>query len=338
MMKAAVIFGSGDIRIEERPVPKPGRDEVLIKIHACGVCGTDNSLFRGAYPAFYPVIIGHEFAGEVVEIGDDVKTHRIGDRVTVDPNRVCHKCFYCQSGLDHLCDNLRSMGVHIDGANAEYCVMSEGNVYNIGSSLSYEEAAFTEPLACAIHGTDLAQVKLGDTVLVIGAGGMGNLIVQCVRNSGAANIIVSEPIQKRRETAITNGATHVLDPNSCDVASEVRKIKTVGADVVFEVAGNLAVQAMCPTYCRKGGSVVLFGVSPQNGLADFSPFMINENELKIIGSFNNRAATSRAVDLLTRKYVRVDNLISHRFTLKNYLDVFGQFGKENTIKLMVNIF
>ena len=336
-MKAAVIYAPGDIRIEERAVPKPGIDEVLIKIHACGVCGTDNALNKGEYPATYPVIIGHEFAGEIVEIGEAVKSFKIGDRVTADPNRVCHNCFYCQSGLDHLCDNLNSMGVHIDGANAEYCVMTESNVYKIGSTLSYEEAAFAEPLACAIHGTDLAQVKLGDTVLIIGAGGMGNLIIQCVRNSGATNIIVSEPIQKRRETAMINGATHVLDPYNCDIGSEVRKIKSVGADIVFEVAGNLTVQAACPSYTRKGGTIVFFGVSPQSGLAEISPFVINENELKIYGSFNNRASTARAVDMLSKKIVRVDNLISHRFALENYLDVFLQFGDADTIKLMVDI-
>jgi 2-desacetyl-2-hydroxyethyl bacteriochlorophyllide A dehydrogenase len=336
-MKAAVIYGPGNIRIEERAVPKPDRDEVLIKIHACGVCGTDNALFKGDYPASYPLIIGHEFSGEVVEIGSGVEKFRVGDRVTVDPNRVCRGCFYCQSGLDHLCDNLRSMGVHIDGGNAEYCVMSESNVYGIGDSLTYEEAAFTEPLACAIHGTDLAQVKLGDTVLIIGAGGMGNLIAQCARNSGAANVIVSEPILKRREAALANGATLAVDPFACDVALEVKKVKASGADVVFEVAGNLNMQAACPSFVRKGGTIVFFGVSPKDGLAKINPFIINENELKILGSFNNKASTARAVEMLSKKNVRVDNLISHRFSINNYLEVFKQFGSRDTIKLMVNM-
>ena len=106
-MKAALIYAPKDIRVEDKDIPKPNADEVLIKIHACGVCGTDDALNKGEYPANYPVIIGHEFSGEVVEIGNHVKNFKLGDRVTVDPNRVCHKCYFCRSGQEHMCDNLR---------------------------------------------------------------------------------------------------------------------------------------------------------------------------------------------------------------------------------------
>ncbi len=336
-MKAAVLYGPMDIRIEDRPVPVPAPDEVLIRIRACGVCGTDNALNRGEYTGTYPVIIGHEFSGEIVETGGLVKSFRIGDRVTADPNRVCDTCFFCRSGREHLCDNLRSMGVHIDGADAEYCVMAERNVYSIGDSLSFEEAAFTEPLACAVHGTDLAQIRVGDTVLIVGAGGMGNLITQCAKHSGAANLIVSEPLEGRRAKALENGATHVLDPRVCDVAAEVRKIQPVGADVVFEVAGNNRAQAACPSYARKGGTIVFFGCSPKDGLIEVNPFLINENEQKILGSFNNQGSTARAVEMLSRGMVRVDNLISHVFSLDRYLDVFRHFGNSDTMKLMVRM-
>lgn len=336
-MKSAVIYGPKDIRIEEKDIPQPASDEVLIKIHACGVCGTDEALNKGEYPANYPVIIGHEFSGEIVETGSKVSSFATGDRVTVDPNRVCRKCFFCRSGQEHLCDNLNSMGVHIDGANAEYCVMMESNVYRIGNDLSYDEAAFCEPLACAIHGTDLAQVKVGDTVLVIGAGGMGNLITQCVKNSGAANIIVSEPISGRRDKALENGATHLLNPGAVDVNSEVRKIKPEGADIVFEVAGNSKAQSACPSYTRKGGTIVFFGCSPKDNLIEINPFLINENEQRIIGSFNNQFSTARAVEMLSSRKIRVDNLISHTFKLKNYLDVFKIFGNPETMKLMVEM-
>jgi 2-desacetyl-2-hydroxyethyl bacteriochlorophyllide A dehydrogenase len=336
-MKAALIYAPKDIRVKDKDIPKPNADEVLIKIHACGVCGTDDALNKGEYPANYPVIIGHEFSGEVVEIGNHVKNFKLGDRVTVDPNRVCHKCFFCRSGQEHLCDNLRSMGVHIDGADAEYCVMLESNVYEIGSELSYQEAAFCEPLACAIHGTDLAKIKVGDTVLVVGAGGMGNLITQCAKNSGAANIIVSEPIARRRDLALENGATHVIDPMKSDVEREVRKIKSVGGDVVFEVAGNPKAQAACPSYARKGGTIVYFGCSPQDSLIEINPFQINENEQRILGSFNNQFATARAVEMLITGKIRVDNLISHTFLLKDYLEALDIFGKPDTMKLMVKM-
>ena len=334
-MKAAVLYGPGDVRIEDVEIPELGINDVLIKVMACGVCGTDYALFKGDYPGNYPVIIGHEFAGQVIRIGSEVTKFKPGDRVTVDPNTVCHKCFYCQSGSEHLCSDLKSMGVHQHGAVAEYCKIGESNIYKIPDNLLYTEAAFTEPLACAIHGNDIAQVKIGDTVLIIGAGGMGNLITQVAKYSGAANIIVSEPIEHRRELALENGATHVVDPNSEDIESEIRKLSKVGADVVFEVAGNNSTQALSVSLSKKGGTIVFFGCSPQNNMIEINPFLLNENEIKISGSFNNKFATARAVQMLSSGVIRVDNLISHNFQLKDYLTVFNKFGASDTMKLMV---
>lgn len=336
-MKAAVLYKPGDIKIQELDIPKPDKKDVLIKVRACGVCGTDNALYQGEYPGNHPVVVGHEFSGDVMEIGAEVTKFTPGDRVTVDPNKVCHTCDYCRAGYEHLCEHLSSMGVHIHGADAEYCIMPESNVYRISDALSYEEAAFCEPLACAIHGTDLAHIKVGDTVLVIGAGGMGNLITQCAAHSGAAQIIVSEPIAFKRERAIENGATHVIDPLHQNLERELKNIKRIGADVVFEVAGNLNAQKHCISLVRKGGTIVFFGCSPQNGLIEVNPFIINEQELKISGSFNNQFATARAVEMLGSKKVRVDNLISHRIALNDYLEVFKLFGGRDTLKLMVTM-
>ena len=336
-MKAAVIYKPGDIQVIEKEVPAPKENEVLIKIKACGVCGTDHSLYTGGFPANYPVVIGHEFSGEIVDIGTDVKTLKIGDRVTVDPNRVCRRCEYCRMGKEHLCLNLSSMGVHIDGADAEYCVMVETNVYKIPDSVSYEAAAFTEPLACAVHGLQMGRVQHGDTVLILGAGGMGNLLTQLCALAGAARVIVSEPIAHRREIALENGATHVIDPLNQDVDKELRKLRPIGADVIFEAAGNLNVQARSVYYSRKGGTICWFGCSPEDGTIEVNPFYINDAELSIYGSFNNPFCTARAVDLLGSGKVRVDNLISHRIGLNDYLSVFDIFGGPDTLKLMVGM-
>ncbi len=336
-MKAAIIYKPGDVKIVDMDIPQPKPGEVLIKIKSCGVCGTDHSLYVGAYPANYPVIIGHEFSGTIAAVGDGVVNFKVGDRVTVDPNRVCHHCDYCHMGKEHLCSNLSSMGVHIHGADAEYCVMLESNVYQIPDHVSFEEAAFCEPLACAIHGVELVQIRPGDTVLILGAGGMGNLITQLVAHAGAANIIVSEPIQRRREIALENGATHVLDPNTQDVGAELQKIQKIGADVVFEVAGQPKLQGPAVYYARKAGTVMWFGCAPSDKIIDVNPFYINDSELHILGSFNNQFATGKAVKMLASRKVRVDNLISHRFALKDYLYVFNLFGTPDTMKLMVNM-
>jgi 2-desacetyl-2-hydroxyethyl bacteriochlorophyllide A dehydrogenase len=336
-VRAAVLYNRGDVRVTSVSDPRPGPEDVLIRVRACGVCGTDNSLYQGDYPASYPVVIGHEFAGEVVEVGAAVRGLSAGDRVTVDPNRVCHACAYCRSGREHLCENLSSMGVHRDGADAEYSVMPATNVYRIPASLSYEAAAFCEPLACAVHGVDLAGVRLGDTVLIIGAGPMGNLITQLVSRAGAANVVVSEPIALRRERAADSGATHLIDPARQDVGRELRQVQRIGTDVVFEVAGNSAAQASCVPLARKGGTIVFFGVSPQERTIPVNPFVINENELTIRGSFNNAFATARAVELLATGACRVADLISNRLPLSRYPEVFRLFGGADTLKLMVLI-
>jgi 2-desacetyl-2-hydroxyethyl bacteriochlorophyllide A dehydrogenase len=336
-VKAAVLHGAGDLRVETVADPRPGPAEVLIRIRACGVCGTDNSLYKGDYPGAYPVIIGHELAGEVLEVGSEVKGLAAGQRVTVDPNKVCHACPYCRAGREHLCENVSSMGVHRDGADAEFCVMPAANVYPLPGQLSFEEAAFSEPLACAVHGVDLAGVRLGDTVLIVGGGPMGNLISQCAQRAGAAAVVVSEPIEARRKLAAAHGATHLVDPARQDVGRELRKVQRIGADVVFEVAGNPEAQAACPALARKGGAVVFFGVSPQDRLIQVNPFQVNENELRILGSFNNPFATARAVDLLASGAVRVGDLISHRLALKDYLEAFRLFGGRDTMKLMVRM-
>jgi 2-desacetyl-2-hydroxyethyl bacteriochlorophyllide A dehydrogenase len=215
--------------------------------------------------------------------------------------------------------------------------MPATNVYRIPPGLSDEQAAFTEPLACAVHGVDLAGVRLGDTVLIVGGGPMGNLIAQCAAHAGAASIIVSEPIPLRRELAGAHGATHLVDPTRQDVEKELRKIRRIGADVVFEVAGNSAAQAACIPLVRKGGTVMFFGVSPQDSRIQVNPFVINENEIRLLGSYNNQFATGRALELLACGAVRVSELISHRLPLKDFLEVFRLFGGKDTMKLMVNI-
>lgn len=343
-MRAAVLYGAGDVRVEERPAPRPGQGEVLIRVRACGVCGTDASLYRGEYPAEVPVIIGHEFSGVIEELGPGAHSGhgapgapglQVGQRVTVDPNVVCHSCDYCRGGREHLCERVRSMGVHRDGADAEYCVVPAANVYVLPDGVSDEAGAFCEPLACAVHGVDLAGIRLGDTVLVLGAGGMGNLIAQCARDAGASRVVVSEPIALRRERALENGATHAIDPGRQDVAAEIRRLTRIGADVVFEAAGSPALQASTPALVRKGGTIVWFGVSPQQARVELSPFLVNENELRVLGSYNNPFATDRAVRLLGEGRVRVENLISHRVPLSRYLEALRLFGGRDTVKLMV---
>lgn len=337
MMKAAVIYKPGDVRIVDLEVPEPGPNQVLIEVAACGVCGTEHTLYTGGYYANYPVVLGHEFAGVIVAVGQDVTKFTRGDRVCVDPNRVCHKCEYCQMGSVHLCSNLATYGITHNGGDAHFMAAAEENVYLLPDSMTLEEGAFVEPLACALRAFEVANVQLGDTVLVMGAGSMGNLIAQCVALSGAANLIVSEPIEMRRDLAKQNGATLVLDPATQDVDTEVRKVERIGADVVIEVVGSLKAQSKAIGYARRGGQVVFYGVSPKGGTIEVSPFEINENEIKVTGSFNNPFTTAQAINLIASRKVRVDNLVSHRIPLERYNDVWNLWGGADTVKLLVTM-
>jgi len=336
-MKAAVIYNPGDVKVVELDVPSPGPGEVLIKVAACGVCGTEHTLYTGGYYANYPVVLGHEFAGVVVEVGEQVKKIKPGDRVAVDPNQVCHKCDFCRMGSEHLCEDLKTLGITHNGGDSEYTVAAEENVYILPDNMSLEQGAFVEPLACALRAFEVANIQLGDTVLVMGAGSMGNLITQCVALSGAANVIVSEPIKLRREIALANGATHVIDPTTQDVDAEVRRFQRIGADVVIEVVGGLKAQSNAIGYVRRGGQVVFYGVSPKGGKIEVSPFDINENEIKVTGSFNNPYTTAQAVRLIGARKIRVDNLISHRIPLDRYNDVWTYWGGPDTVKLLVTM-
>jgi 2-desacetyl-2-hydroxyethyl bacteriochlorophyllide A dehydrogenase len=336
-MKGAVIYSPGDIRVVDLEIPKPSPEEVLIQVAACGVCGTEHTLYTGGYYANYPVVLGHEFAGVVMEVGEKVTKFKTGDRVTVDPNRVCHKCDYCQIGRVHLCADLVTYGITHNGGDADFMVAAEENVYRLPDSMTLEEGAFVEPLACALRAFEVAEIELGDTVLVLGAGSMGNLITQCVALSGAANVITSEPIKLRRDLALKNGATMVIDPMTQDVDAEVRKVKRIGADVVIEVVGGLKAQSKAIGYARRGGQVVFYGVSPKGGKIEVSPFDINENEIKVTGSFNNPYTTAQAITLIASRKIRVDNLVTHRIQLERYNDIWNLWGGEDTVKLMVTM-
>lgn len=336
-MKSVVMYSPGDVKIEESAKPNPKIGEVLIKVKKSGVCGTDYLLYQGYYYANFPIIFGHEYSGEVVELGGEVSNINIGDRVTVDPNIVCHRCYYCRIGEEHLCENLITLGIHKNGGFAEYSLVPERNIYKMPDNLSFAQGALAEPLACAMRGIEVSNIKQGDTVLILGAGGMGNLVMQLAKNSGASNILVSEPNRKRREVAIEYGATNAIDPNEKDVEKEIKKMKYCGADVVFECTGISKVAESALHLSRKGGHIILFGVCPKGETIPVTPFDINENELFISGSFNNPYTQVKAVEMLSSGKIKTDKLINPVFSISEFNKVWGTFGGEDTMRIMIDM-
>lgn len=333
-MKAVVFLEPNKLVVEERPIPEIGEGDALVKVHACGVCGTDLHIFAGEHIVRFPVIPGHEFSGEIVAVGDKVTNVRVGDRVTVDPNIVDHTCHFCRRGEIHLCENLTAVGVNYDGGFAEYCRVPAAQAYKVPESVSLDEAAFAEPLACCIHGIDKARIVPGSAAVILGAGSIGLLMVQLVRNAGA-RVIVSEPDERKRQLAGQLGAEIEINPSDCDPKAHVLELTGVGADVVIECAGRLETAELAPTLARRGGTILQFGVVSPHEEARVSPYDIFYRELTIIGSFVNPFTHARAVETLASKQVEVMPLVTHRFGLDDAAKALQTAGGHDAIKVQV---
>ena len=323
MMKAAVLEEVGRIVIKEVPTPKPKEDEVLIKVHSCGICGTDLKLYKGEYRGKLPVILGHELSGDVVKIGARVRAFEIEDRVVVDPNEPCGKCQWCKTGNPTYCSDLAAYGVLRDGGFAEYMVAGEKGVYEIPGELSYEEAIFTEPVSCALHCIDRADIKPGESVAIIGGGPMGQIILQLSKGAGASKLIMVTRSPWKLELAKRHGATHTINPMREDVPKAVKEITDgLGADVVIEAVGTPETVEGALALAKRGGRVVVFGFSPEGAKATFIPFEVLSRELAILGSWVNPYTFSRAINLLAAKQINVVPLITNRLGLNDILTGF----------------
>jgi len=335
-MRAAMFGGPGQVSVVETEEPELNEDEVLIKVKACGICGTDDLIYKGKYPpAIFPLILGHEYSGQVTDIGKEVQEFKSGDKVAVDPNIFCGKCFYCKKGQGNLCKYYRALGVTLNGGFAEFSAVPASNVYKIEENVDYSEAAMVEPLACCVRGVELGNVSLGDNIVVLGSGSIGNFIMQLSRISGAGKIIVIEPLEERRELALESGADYVLDPKNDNIEGEVKRITEEGADVVFECSGNKSAQESTLRLARRGGSIIFFGCSPEDQINSISPYIVNENELTIRGSFNNPYTTSKAARLISSGKIESKHLISHRLPLSEIKKGFSIFGNSGVNKIII---
>lgn len=337
-MKAAVFYGTGDIRIEEVEKPKIKPGFVLVEVKACGICGTDVHIYSGGMgPSSVtpPVILGHEFSGRVVEVGDGVIDIAVGDNVAIDPNISCGRCHYCREGMEHLCENLRNIGVMIDGGFAQYCLVPQNQAYKMPKDMPYEIGAMAEPVACCLHGTDLAQIKPGDTVAVLGGGAIGLIHAQLAKLSGASAIIISEPSAGRRELAKKLGFDMLVNPLSDDIKVFVKDATGYGADVVIEAAGLAATARQAFDIVKRGGTILQFGVVDERAEIPLKPFDIYQNEIRWIGSFINPHTHARALELLAKGQIEMLPLITDRYSLDNMEEGLKKDVSGNRVKAIV---
>jgi 2-desacetyl-2-hydroxyethyl bacteriochlorophyllide A dehydrogenase len=301
VMKAVRLHALGDLRLDEVAVPEPGAFEALVRVHRCGICGTDLHIVRGDFPApNLPLVLGHEFSGTVVSLGVGVREPPVGARVVVDINMACGQCYFCRRGQKLFCPKVLQLGVHAAGALAEYVVVPAANVHVVPAGLSLDTAAYVEPLACAVHGQDRVSLMSGDSVLILGAGPMGLAHVALSRLAGAARIMVSEPEPARRALAAKLGADMVLDPTATDIGAGVREAtRGVGPDVVIEAVGTIATYEAAFGLVRRGGTVLAYGAAPAGAKMSLSPFDIYSKELTVVGSYAGSYDTwTRAIELL----------------------------------------
>jgi (R,R)-butanediol dehydrogenase/meso-butanediol dehydrogenase/diacetyl reductase len=291
-MKALRQYGGKDMRLEDIPEPEPGPGEVKIKVKWCGICGSDVHEYQGLpgllplkrpHPGtgkMAPITGGHEFSGQVVKVGRDATHIDVGDRVTARATLPCFKCHYCKLGKHTLCDVIGAIGSAADGAFAELVVVPGDNVCRLPEEVTYEMAAFTEPLACAVHAVRRSRMEPGATVCVIGAGPIGLFTMQVALACGAGKVIVLEMLPKRSQLAKELGATEAIDPNEVNPEKAIAAL-TGGrrAEVVFECAGPSEAMLLAERVCEKGGTIVEVGVMLTPCNFPFSSLQIREKTI-----------------------------------------------------------
>ncbi len=315
-MKAAQITSPDKAQVISTQAPGPGPEDVLIRVVNAGVCGTDLHIFHGEYEATYPIIPGHEFSGFVAAIGQRVSRFKVGDRVTADPNIPCNKCPSCQRNEPNQCHHLAAVGVTRDGAFAEYVAVPEGNVFPIGA-LSFEEAALVEPLACVVWGLKRINIQPGDSALIMGAGPMGCLVLQAVRNAGASQVVITDIVPERLKAAADLGATATILADERQ-STHLKAQAPLGYDVVVDATGIPAVLEQSFSFARPRGKIWVFGVCPPDKKACFVPYDVFRKDLSIIGSFAVNRTFQESIAMIQSGAVRVEPLISHRLPLEEF--------------------
>lgn len=337
-MKASRFLGNKTFAVTDLPTPHAGPGELVLRNQVCGVCGTDVHIYHGepgSADVNPPVVLGHEYSGEVVEVGEGVTGFAVGDHVTVDPNIYCGHCAYCQNGKKQLCPSMEAIGVTRDGGFAQYSLIPAAQAFKLEPTVPWEAAAMAEPLACCLHGIDLAGIQVGDKVCVVGGGAIGLLMVQLAKLSGASQIVLSEPNEKRRQVGLQLGANTALDPTRPDAQEAFAQVLGGGANVVIECVGNVPAVKSAFQFAGKGATVLLFSVPKVDATFDLPLFDVYKKELTIKGSFVNPDTHARAVALINSGKVDFDPIITHRFTLDQLPEAIAMQMSDASIKVVV---
>lgn len=309
MNTSAVWNGQDRILLQTRPKPTAGPGDICVRVEASGICGTDVHVAAGEYPLARPgVVIGHEFAGTIVELGPGVASFALGDRVAIDPNIPCRTCQACHNARPHLCERPQGLGVSRDGGMTQFMVCPASQAYQVPAGLPIEAASLAEPLACALHAVDRAALRSGETALVLGAGPIGILCAALLVAAGAMRVFVSEPDATRRARVSLFGAEPLL-PDA---------VPPGAADVVLECVGRAETMRASVEAVRPGGTVVWVGVAPPDVEVAINPYDLFRREITIRGTYTNPYTMDRALAVLNSGRIDWQAIITHRFPLKQF--------------------
>ena len=316
-MKGTFFLGNGKFETRDIPEHKLDDFEVLVRVAACGVCGTDVHIYhgeKGSAEVKPPVVLGHEISGIVEKAGSCVTRVKVGDHVALDPNMYCGSCHFCRIGKKQLCENLHAIGVNCNGGFADFVYAPESQCFVLHKEIPLEEAAMTEPLACCIHGIDRLRIRQGDTVCVIGGGAIGLIMVQLAKLSGASTVILSEPVKERRDVGKKVGADYTVDPVNEVLPDRIQEILGVnGVDCVIECVGTVVATAQAFSAAKDGATVLLFSVPKTGSHYELSLDDVFQKELTIVGSKINPDTHQRAVDLINGRRLDLKSLITHHY-------------------------
>lgn len=337
-MKSAVFYGKRDIRVEERAIPEIEAEEVLIKVMACGVCGSDLHIYegdQGSTTTVPPQVQGHEFSGVITQVGSAVTNCKVGDRVCVDPADNCGECFYCASGMMSHCDHMRAIGTNVDGGFSQYCKVKSRLIHHLADTTSFVEGAMAEPLACCINGIDRSNIKPGDNVVVYGGGMIGLLMLQLAKLKGASRVALIEPVQERREMALKVGADLVINPLEQDTKSALRANQMLHITTVIECCGLQRTSEEAIEIVDKQGTVVLFAVTAVDAAMDLKTYTIFQKEVTVTGSFCSPYTMARAVALINSRRIDVTSMLGGFEALEGVNEVLSNAKKRAKGKFVI---
>ena len=339
-MLQQVMTAPGVIEFREVPVPQPGPGEVLVKIKRIGICGSDIHVYHGKHPfTSYPVTQGHEVSGQVAALGGNVSGLHVGQRVTIEPQVVCGKCYPCRHGKYNLCEELKVMGFQTTGTASEYFAVAAEKVTPLPEGMTYNEGAMLEPLAVTVHAARRFQEMKGAKVAILGCGPIGILLAQSCKALGAAMVMITDISEKRLELARACGVDFAVNTGKQDFgAALVECFGRDKADVIYDCAGNDTTMGQAIKYARKGSKIVLVAVYA--GMATVDLAVLNDHELDLDTTMMYRHEDYvEAIRLVSEGSIQLKPLMTKHFAFRDYLAAYQYIDahREQTMKVLIDV-